>query len=501
MNRKLRNRLFTLHTWLGLHFSIFFFFLFLTGSLLSVGAELDTVGHPAIWSGTAKKERTANFSTIYEGIKTAYPESQIYVINKRPAPWFANRSYGNTASGEQAIFWTDPKTGAVVDVTGNTTFQKVTRELHVSLITGKKIVLLAVSATSIVLMFQLVSGLITYRRFWKGFLRWPDTSNGFRSWTGSAHRLTAIWATPLLLIIAVTSVYFLLWELGLDGTNPEAQPPVARESRLPADFTPILLDQAEARARTAVPGFEPVDVYLPNNRMGGLTFAGYRSDIPNIRGASRVVVDPVTFEILGSFTPDDSTGFARWRPMIDKLHYGFWGGAFSKILWLVLGLVATGVAFTGALIFAARIAPDAAQYGPLRRIWRGLGIFRWAYVLLLVGIVLAGYLRFGPDSFRTARVFPTDAAGSVAQLLLHEPLRRDTPIDVELQISEADISAARIEINGGTSQPINLVSGGDATWAQFQFAPVDTVNEVIARLKKPDGSERTVLFRLGRPVW
>jgi len=501
MNRKLRNRLFTLHTWLGLHFSIFFFFLFLTGTLLVVGDELDSVTHPEIWTATEKKERTANFSTIYSGIKNAYPESQIYVIDKYLPPWLADRTFGRTASGEEAVFWTDPKSGAVVGVTGNLSFMKIVGELHVSLMTGQKIAYLAVSATSIVLLFQIVSGLITYRRFWKGFFRWPGTSNGFRSWAGGIHRLTAIWATPLLIIIAITSFYFLLWDLGFKGTRPEPLPSVARESRLPADFNPIILDQAEEHARAAIPGFEPVYLYLPSHKAEGFSFIGYHPDVPDIRGASRVMVDPETFEVLGAFTPDDSTSFARWQPMVEKLHYGFWGGTFSRVLWFVFGLVATGVAFTGALIFAARTMPDAKQYSPLRRIWRGLGIFRWAYLLLLVGILSVGYLRFGPDSYRTATVYPADAAGSVARLLLHEPLRRNTPIDVELLIGEPDISAARIEINGGTSQPINLTPEDGATGASFQLAPTDTANDVIARLKKPDGSEKTVTFRLGRPVW
>ena len=73
MSRKLRNCLFTLHTWLGLHFSIFFFFLFLTGSLLVVGVELESIGRPAVWTTVAKEDRTASFGTIYNGIKKHLP--------------------------------------------------------------------------------------------------------------------------------------------------------------------------------------------------------------------------------------------------------------------------------------------------------------------------------------------------------------------------------------------------------------------------------------------
>lgn len=501
MNRKLRNRLFTLHTWLGLHFSIFFFFLFLTGSLLVVGIELEAIGRPATWTTTAEEDRTASFGTIYDGIKETHPESQIRTIIKRPSRWLADQTYGRTGWGEQVIFWTEPKTGAVVDVTGVFGFRELVREFHVALMTGRQIAFLAICATSVVLLFQIISGLITYRRFWKGFFRWPRKSGGGRSWTGGAHRLTAVWTFPFLIISAVTAFYFLLGDLGFTGTTPEAKPPIARDSRLSVDFGTSTLDQVEARARAALPGFEPQTLTLPGRRVESYTINGYLPGVSDIRGYSSVVVDPKTFEILGAFTPDDSTSFARWRPMVDKLHYGFWGGAFSMVLWFALGLAATGVAFTGALIFAARMVPDAAQYHPIRRIWRGLGIFRWAYLLLLVGIVLAGYLRFGPASYPTTRVYPTDAAYSVAHLLLQEPLRRKTPVNLELRVSEPEISAARIEIKGETDQQISLTPREGVTSAHFQLTPTDTANNVITHLKKPDGSEQTITFRLGRPVW
>lgn len=501
MSRKLRNRLFTLHTWLGLHFSIFFFFLFLTGSLLVVGNELESIPRSAVWTTAAKADRTASFGTIYDGIKDAYPESDIQVITKRPTPWFVDRSTGHTGWGEQIDFWTDPKTGAVVETTRRPGFQTILREFHVKLLSGQHIIYVAVTATSIVLLYQIVSGLITYRRFWKGFFRWPNSASGLRPWAGGMHRLTAIWATPLLLLSAATAFFFLLHETVLDGTRPKPQPPTPRETALPAGFTAATLDMAEARAREAFPGFEPQALALPGKKSESFKFSGYLPGVPHIRGFSTVVIDPETLGILGAFTPNDSTGMARWRPMVDELHYGFWGGAFSRALWLVFGLVATGIAFTGAVIFAARLAPEDPRRGFLGRIWRGLGIFRWAYVLLLIGVLLGGYVNLGPPSYRTTRVFPEDAPNAVARLLLKEPLRRSTPIDVELRVGEPGISAAQIEINGEASGPIDLNPGKGAAWARFRLDPPDKEIDVVAHLIKPDGSERSVTFRLGRPIW
>ncbi|WP_171189000.1 PepSY domain-containing protein [Ruegeria sp. HKCCC2117] len=501
MNRKLRNLLFTLHTWLGLHFAIFFFFLFLTGSLLVIGVELESVGRPAVWTTAAKEDRTASFGEIYSNIKEVYPESVVQTITKRPTPWFVDRSEGRTGWGEQVNYWTDPETAEVVQVTRYPGFDRILRELHVKLLSGQSIIYKAVAATSIVVLFQIISGLITYRRFWKGFFRRPRQGVDSRSWAGAMHRLTAVWTAPFLIISAVTAFFFMLSDFGIDGFRPKPEPSVERETRLPPDFGAAILDQAEARAREALPGFEPQSVALPVRKSDGLSFSGHLPSIPEIRGPSIVTVDPVTFEVLGAFTPYDNTHIARWRHVIDELHYGYWGGIFSRGLWIVLGLVATGVAFTGALIFATRLTSDAAQYGPLRRIWRGLGIFRWAYVLLVLGVLAGGYVNYGPISYKRAGILPEKAPASLAYLVLDDPLRRGTPIDVELRIGAPEVDTASVEINGRTAQSLTVTPAGQSAHAYFQLDPADSSNDVIVQLVETNGRTQTITFRLGQPIW
>lgn len=501
MNRKFRNRLFTFHTWLGLHLSIFFAFLFLTGSILVFGNEIQALTRPAIWTTAAQEDRTASFGTIYKGIKDAHPHSTVQTITKRPAPWFVDRAEGRTGWGEQVVFWTDPATGALVETTGYPGFQKILRELHVKLLSGQSIVYKAVAATSIILLFQIVSGLITYRRFWKGFLRWPTTANGLRPWAGGMHRLTALWATPLQLISGVTAFIFLLGDFGIDGHRPKPQPAAARETVLPAGFTPELIDRAEARARTGLQGFEPTGVTLPGKTTESFRFVGYLPSMPHIRGLSTVAVDPTTLEITGAFTPNDNTSLARWRNVVDELHYGFWGGAFSRVLWLVMGLIATGVAVTGAVIFAARLAPEAAQYGPLRRIWRGLGIFRWGYLLLVPAVVAAGLYNFGPGAHRTSRVAPADGVPPVARLILRDPLRAGKPLEVELRVRDPALRIARVEVNGQTPEVTGPQTADGPAKARFRLNPEQQANDIIAHLAKEDGSETVVTFHLGPPIW
>ncbi|TMV07038.1 PepSY domain-containing protein [Ruegeria sediminis] len=501
MNRKFRNWVFKLHTWLGLHLSIFFAFLFLTGTLLVVGLELESIARPAIWTTVNKEDRTASFSTIYQGIKKAHPESDVFNITKRPTPWFADRSTGHTGWGEIVNFWTDPVTGEVVAESRTVGFSSILRNLHDSLLTTKQTVVLVISASSILLFLQMTSGLVTYRRFWKGLFRWPNSSNGPRSWAGGAHRLTAVWAVPLVLLIAVTSFCFFLGELGYADKVPQPKPTAERETALPSDFGPAAIDRAEALARNALPGFEPVEMLIPGRKTESIKFIGHQDGYSELSGSSSVSIDPLTFEILGAFAPDDSRGLARWYTLVEMLHFGTWGGAFSRGLWVLLGFASTAVALTGALVFAARLAPNAAQYGPLRRIWRGLGWSRWIYLLILLGILVAAYLRFGPDSVRKSWIHPVDTPGSVARLILNEPLRRDRPLDVALRLGEPDVEEASVVVNNGDAQQLELTQVREKPQAQFRILPSDTSMEITVRLKKTDNSEQIVNFRLGRPIW
>ncbi len=501
MNRKIRNTLFKFHTWLGLHLSIFFAFMFLTGSLLVVGFELESIARPAIWTTTAQEERTASFGMIYDGVKEAHPESNVVTVIKHQAPWFVHRAFGRTGWGEHVSFWTDPVTGTVVDESRALGFRGILRDLHDTFLTQQKIVFMLVCATSVLLLYQIVSGLITYRRFWKGFFRWPSSAGGARSWAGGAHRLTALWSAPVLILIAVTSFYFLLGSLGFEGSAPKPQPPTPRDTALPANFNSALIDQAEERARAALPGFEPINMFLPGKKTDGLVFAGYVDGSSKLFGTTSVSIDPVTLDVLSTSAPGEAGVFAYWRPLMNMLHFGTWGGAFSMALWVILGLIATGLAYTGALIFAARLVPEAAHHGPFRRIWRGLGWTRWGYLLLLAGILFTAFYRYGPDTYDKTRAYPVDAPGSVARLIMRAPLRRDTPLDIELLISEPNVEAASIAINGDAAQPFDLEPVGDTFRAYFQIDPSDTENNIVAHLQKPDGKEKTVTFRLGPPLW
>ena len=397
MSRKFKNLVFTAHKWLGLHFALFFAFMFLSGSILLFSDEIEALFTPEILVGSINENERVSFGTIFQSVNKAIPGGTVFVIAKRPAAGFADRSFGTTASGKRIIAWTHPQDARVLKIGPNRSFHYFLKELHESLLVPKRIGYLAVSATSIILLISLVSGLITYRRFWRGLFRLPNPSMDKRNRQGVLHRLIAVWVTPFLLLISLTGIFFLLGGLGFNGyvpPPPEAQP---REVARPAGFDGALIDRAEQAALAQYPDFHAKTVNIPGIRKHAFRFGGAIGQ-PTIFGASTIAVDPVSLDVLGIITPADRRGNARISPVAHALHFGTWGGLTSRILWAVLGLASSYLILAGIRIYLARTAPgDGADVvvSGWRRYLSGLGKTKWLYlatVLIVIAIFVKEYV-------------------------------------------------------------------------------------------------------------
>ena len=518
--RGVRSLLFRLHKWLGLQLIILFAILFATGTLLVVSDEMEALIHPQIWAGAPPEGGAASFGEIYDKVQAAYPAGTIWVVQRQPQPWLADRTYLTTGWGEKVVVWTDPATAAVRTVTADRDLRAVLRDLHDSLLVpGRapgRLAFIAVAATGWFLLYSVVSGLIAYRRFWKGFFRWPTRALGVRGYQGGLHRLLGLWGSVFLLIIAVTSIYFMANGLGFMGREAGFAPAAARETARPAGLDGALVDAAEARARAALDGFRPTTLVLPGRVGDGLRFSGYAGGDGAMRGDSTVSVDPVTRAVLGVVGPAQRSGLAAIRAPMDALHFGDWSGALSRALWVVFGLAGLWLLLSGARVHVARSAhlPGAdPALGPWRRFARGLGPLRWADMGLVAAVVALLVLDLGPWSARPAWIAPAADPGLDAALRDGVSMRIDKPMragkSMHLTVFLAgDLARAAVVEEGGGSGG-NPGGGGELARAEdlgdggrFAFsAPVRAGdNRFVLRLTRADGGEADVVFDLGAPI-
>lgn len=397
ISRTLRTNLFRIHKWLGLNLAIFFGVMFLSGAILVVSDEINALMHPKTWAGPVPAGQEASFGTIYDSVMDAYPGGTIFVQRKKPQTWLADRTFLTTAQGEKIAVWSDPRTAQVVDETSAVNFRTIIRGLHDSLLVPGRLPFIMVSATSLILLSSVVSGLITYRRFWKGLLRLPSRQSGERGFQGGLHRLIAVWVSLFLLLISLTGAFFLTTGLGMNGFTPKPQAAIERLSMRPDGFDGSVIDAAEKIARTTLKGFVPATLVAPRSKNDGIIFSGFTDKHGTLNGPSTVAIDPTTMEVLGIIRPTDARGNARLKPLMDAIHFGHWGGDASRVLWVVLGIASFYLMLSGVKVMLSRTAiVDTASNTGWRRFLSALGLFRWLYMLVILGVVAIGLLRYGP---------------------------------------------------------------------------------------------------------
>ena len=504
-SRNVRSLVFRVHTWLGLHISLFMAFLFLTGTLLVVMPELEVAGHPGAFSLLPAKQRTATMGQIYDSVTSTYPDTGVVVIERRYGTISADRTQLYAPWGEMVSIWTNPATAAVDAATSAGKLKGALKSLHEQLLVPLRPVYLAVSALSFVLLAMIVSGLISYRRFWKGLFRWPSRTAGRRGWLGGVHRMAALWSLPLILITSLTGIYFFLGGLGLGGHAAGGGKTPARETVLPAGFDGALIDRGVAAAQARVPGFDPKVFVPPQKKDDPMSFGGPSPLADSLFGMTQITVDPVTLEVVKVLVPSDNRGMARIKQAVNALHFGTWWDDYSKPIWVALGSLATALAVSGAMVFAARTAQGRAAAeagaGGLRRFWRGMGLLRWGYALALVAAVGAGLAIYGPYGAKPVRLFPAEAGQRPVQLTTRAPFRADRPATLRLAANTmTDLASAEVQVNDGAPIPVALHGEGKGRSGSFTVQPGPERMVLTLTLTGADGRSEVLHYRLGRTI-
>jgi hypothetical protein len=139
-------------------------------------------------------------------------------------------------------------------------------------------------------------------------------------------------------------------------------------------------------------------VALPERHGAPVVFHGNRGELL-APYATRVAVDPFSGAILAADLASEAPVLNRIGAMVNPLHYGDFGGLWSKTVWFVFGLALSSLAITGIVIYWSRTAQGrAAVLRTLLRAfhpWRGaMSWFKplnWAVlVVTVIGTVLTG---------------------------------------------------------------------------------------------------------------
>jgi uncharacterized iron-regulated membrane protein len=379
------------HHWLGLKLAIFMTFVLATGTLATLSNEIDWLIDPA-QRVMPRDEPTASWGDWAAAVKAAAPDASIQYMTAPLDPWFAARAVIERPDGGLRIVYVNPWTSEVQGVHGWFNVQRFLRNTHRHLMMPVQIGVPIVCSMALVLLISMITGLVAYKKFWRGFGRLPQWRSGrvgeARRFTGDLHRFAGLWSIWFLVLIIVTSIWYLVEVLG-SNAPPGPRPEVVTGAAQPVGPE---LDALIARAQAADPALRISDVSFPGDEGRGVMASGQAKAILVRERTNAVWIDPRDGTVLLTARGENLNLHQRISEAADPLHFGTFGGIVTKLIWFAFGVLMTGLSVTGVMIYSLRMARVQAEKrlgNGLVRLWTSFGPAAYpAVALILISLAL-----------------------------------------------------------------------------------------------------------------
>jgi uncharacterized iron-regulated membrane protein len=359
--QRARKIVFFLHLWIGLIAGGWFVLMGLSGSILAWKEE------GIVWelkrrAGTADTGEPIPLTRAVEAMKAAYPKSTPLDLaavvppnHSFPTFVFIQQDMENVLNTK--IVLVDPYTAKVTPAFRiRDTVIGFFEYLHSSLLLGAK-------GTLANGFFAAFAAALLLSGMW---LWWPSSLRQWRSrisLKGGAsykriihdlHNIQGIYTFPLLLLLTLTAIVMAvegsfnqpLEKLGnrLTGTPPEPPPPTVKPNG-----KPLSNDRLFKLAQAAVPNSSWIYLMMPMK--ADAPFQGYFTEKTGkgLLPGGEIFLDPYSGKVIR--LERDAAGPLPHQAihLNESLHYGVWGGVFSKLLYTLAGLIPLGLFVTGVL--------------------------------------------------------------------------------------------------------------------------------------------------------
>ncbi|MGB9088005.1 MAG: PepSY domain-containing protein, partial [Pseudomonas farsensis] len=180
---------FLVHSWLALPIWFFVLIVCFTGMLAVVSQEIVWLANPDV---RASKPDDAgerlSFQQVYDAMQKAEPDTSVRFISQPDGSHFALQASVTRADGTSALLYVNPYTGAIQGQRPDFDFEAFTRALHgwwlVPFTNGYSWGWYLVSLLGLPMLASLVTGLVVYKKFWRGFFKPVRTGHGSRIFWG-----------------------------------------------------------------------------------------------------------------------------------------------------------------------------------------------------------------------------------------------------------------------------------------------------------------------------
>jgi uncharacterized iron-regulated membrane protein len=352
-----RQALFQIHLWLGIVIGVYFLVIGLTGSLIVYKKELERAMIPKLIHVEPKASRVS-FQAMYDSVHRAYPKASISNVFLYPegTSW----SFRLSQNKERIQVYVDPYTGIVLgEDRYKDKFLQWAYDLHINLLLGDSGELLN-GIGGFLITAMALSGLIIW---WPGLRFWP---NAFRYARGAnwkrqnydIHKLSGLASAAFLILLGVTGSYWT-WPKQYEAALAWLSQGPAKTTAPVAPATPRSqwkdLETILSAARAALPEGQP-SLFRFASRPGDTH--SLKRVLPQdwrTQGDDTVYLDPATAEVLRLDLHSQQPLGVRLQRDIYALHFGTFGGSFTRVLWVFVGLFPGVLFISGLLMYRNRV--------------------------------------------------------------------------------------------------------------------------------------------------
>jgi len=356
----MRKKLFKWHSYLALIAMLPLIVICITGSILVFKVEIDTVLMPnKMQVNVLPDTPRLGLETLFNNVKNQFPNYEIgtweifddikhnqartdtaYIIRHQDNIW--KKVYLNQYTG---LILSEP-----VDLDHDLTDWLL--DLHYQLLLATKGAFVGF-VIALIFLFLAISGIVLYRHFWFKFftLRLGKAKQIFFS---DLHKMIGISSSPVLLILAFTGAYWNASVVIHEVSEHIIEEPVIMNA--PFHNQKLSIEKLKYTSSELIDSFTATYLVLPFEPNMDITFYGV-VDSPNplhSEYGSLVTFDKQSGDLTISQDIRKTDGLTVTLDSFRKLHFGYFAGLTSKIIWCILGLSPVFLSMTGFYLYWQR---------------------------------------------------------------------------------------------------------------------------------------------------
>lgn len=350
-----RKRLYQLHSIFGIFSSVFLIIVGLSGSFLIFGREIDQLLDPeefVIQSVGTRK----SIDSLREELRKKLPPHIL-------AGWLIpEHSYQpdqvwvhflDSETKEESVILLDPYNGSLkgkLKEDRSDSFYGWMLFLHYTLFLGNTGYVL-IGLLGMIFVFQGISGIILYRNIWENLFR-LRTLESIRTFFSDLHKLAGVFTLAFNLVLGFTGAW---WNISTTINTIINGFPAQELGKFLEDS--ISIDSMIQGSTSRIPDFKLGFISFPHHKNGDpVVLYGTENENHPFRSrfGSYIVFDSKTSKLQDVWNLKEQNFAYSILDSFRPLHFGTFGGIFTKILWVILGLAPGVLSISGLAILISK---------------------------------------------------------------------------------------------------------------------------------------------------